>query len=137
MERFGKGASRDRGRPQRPLVCEAKRRFPPVAVRLGKSGDLEMADVFLAGSCAADSWQRHRNLTRVSNKLTTGLISAFPPCVLLKTNGSERSAILCLLGGAHGQTFGASVRGGERVAHYNTDVHHHASKVDVWQLLLI
>ena len=50
----------------------------PVAVRLGKNGDLEMADVFLAGSCAADSWQTHRNLTRVSNKLTTGLISAFP-----------------------------------------------------------
>ena len=50
----------------------------PIAVRLGKSGDLEMGNVFLTGNCAASSWQRHRNLTRVSNKLTTSLIESFP-----------------------------------------------------------
>ena len=50
----------------------------PIAVRLGKSGDLEMANVFLAGSCAASSWQRHRNLTRVSNRLVSSLVQTFP-----------------------------------------------------------
>ena len=50
----------------------------PIAVRLGKSGDLEMGNVFLTGNCAASSWQRHRNLTRASNKLTTSLIETFP-----------------------------------------------------------
>ena len=50
----------------------------PIAVRLGTNGGLEMGNVFLTGSCAAGSWQRHRNLTRASNKLTTSLIETFP-----------------------------------------------------------
>ena len=49
----------------------------PIAVRLGKCGDLEMANLFLIGSCPASSWQRHRTLTRVSSKMATSLIESF------------------------------------------------------------
>ena len=49
----------------------------PLAIRLGKGGDLEVANVFLAGSCPVNSWQRHRTLTRVSNKLVSCLVATF------------------------------------------------------------
>ena len=49
----------------------------PIAVRLGKCGDLEMANLFLVGSCPTSSWQRHRTLTRVSSKMATSLIESF------------------------------------------------------------
>jgi hypothetical protein len=64
----------------RSALCYARQTAGvlPIAVRLGKNGDLEMANVFLTGNCAASSWQRHRNLARVSNKLTTALIATFP-----------------------------------------------------------
>ena len=63
----------------RSALCYARQTGAfPVAVRLGKSGDLEIGNVLLlAGNCAASSWQRHRNLTRVTNKLTTTLIETF------------------------------------------------------------
>ena len=50
----------------------------PVAVRLGKGGDLEMATVLVTSSCPASSWQRHRTLSRVSNKLVGSLVQSFP-----------------------------------------------------------
>ena len=67
----------------------------PIAVRLGKGGDLEMGNVFLTGNCAASSWQRHRNLTRVSNKLTTTLIETFPHVSFWRRAGSAVQFSVC------------------------------------------
>ena len=59
-------------------LCYAKQTgVLPLALRRGEGGDLEIANVFVAGPCAITNWHRHRSMTRVSNRLISCLVASF------------------------------------------------------------
>ena len=60
-------------------LCYAKQQTGvlPLAIRRAGNGEIEIANVFMAGSCPVSTWHRHRAVTRVTNKLVSRLVSAF------------------------------------------------------------